>query len=83
MSDAGFQHHGQRSSSLSLSPARGGGGGGGMEKETTGGCGVGVVVGGGFPGRFQERVYTVIPPPLHIAYHLLRTEYPYGRIPYV
>lgn len=44
-----------------------------MEKETTGGCGVGVVgVGGGFPGRFQERVYTVIPPPLHIAYHLLR-----------
>lgn len=56
-----------------------------MEKETTGGCGVGVgvVVGGGFPGRFQERVYTVIPPPLHIAYHLLRTEYPYGRIPYV
>lgn len=46
-------------------------------------CGVGVVVGGGFPGRFQERVYTVIPPPLHIAYHLLRTEYPYGRMPYV
>lgn len=52
-----------------------------MEKETTGGCGVGAVGGGGFPGRFQERVYTVIPPSLHIAYHLLRAGFPYGGIP--
>ncbi|TNN76089.1 hypothetical protein EYF80_013620 [Liparis tanakae] len=67
-----------------LSNARrgGGGGGGGMEKEAAGGCGV--VGDWGFPGRFQERVYTVIPPSLHSAYHpLLRTGFPYGGIPYV
>lgn len=82
MSDARFQHHGQRSRALFSTRSERGGGGGGKEKETTGGCGVGVVVGGGFPGRFHERVYTVIPPSLHIAYHLLRAEYPYGRMPH-
>lgn len=57
-----------------------------MEMETSGcGCGGGVVVGdgGGFPGRFQQRVYTVIPPSLQTAYYLLRTGFPYGGIPYV
>ncbi|KAM7367728.1 hypothetical protein PAMP_014008 [Pampus punctatissimus] len=51
-------------------------------RKETGGCGV--VGGGGFPGRFQERIYTVISPSLHIAYHLLlRAGFPYGGIPYV
>jgi len=54
--------------------------GGGMEKATSG-CGV--VDGGGFPSRFRERVYTVIPPSLHTTYHLLRTGFPYGGVPYV
>lgn len=56
-----------------------------MEMETSGCGGGGVVVGdgGGFPGRFQQRVYTVIPPSLQTAYYLLRTGFPYGGIPYV